>query len=108
MFKEIDIGLEKSILAGSERKTKGADFSIRTVTHWLTLPHHMSFCTVPSHYDNVPDTDYKGEKYDKYPTRMCITNGPYEVCRWCYVAEADVRAEKNGIPPTVREDGDSQ
>jgi hypothetical protein len=107
MFKEVDTNAEAAILAGEDkpkRRAKGPDYSIRTVTHWITLTHHMSYCTVPSHYDNVPDTDYNGEKYDKYPTRMCVEIDGYHVCRWCYVAEADQQALLEGLPPTEQED----
>lgn len=104
MFKEVDTNQEALILAESEKKSrkKGPDFSIRTVTYWFTLPHHTAYCTVPSHYDNVPDTDYTGEKYDKYPSRMCTTIEGYEVCRWCYIVAADVAAMNNNLPPVER------
>lgn len=106
MFQPIDSAQEQAIIAAADkpRKKRGPDFSIRTATHWFTLQHHMAYCSVPSHYDNVPDEDYKGEKYDKYPVRMCVSIDPYEVCRWCYLAEADVVAAMDGLPPTKRED----
>lgn len=106
MFKEVDSGQEQAILAGADkpRRKKGPDFSIRTVTQWFTFQHHMDYCTVPSHYDNVPDEDFKGEKYDKYPVRMCVDIDGYKVCRWCYIAEADQLAILEGTPPVVRED----
>ncbi len=104
MFKEVDSNLEQEIVASTpKRKSKTPDYSIRTVSYWIHLQHHFGFCTIPTHYDNVPDADFKGEKYDKYPTRMCITIGPYEVCRWCYVAEADIHATIEGLPPVERE-----
>ena len=99
MFKEVDAGLESSILASSERKKRGPDFSIRTVVHWLTLPHKLSFCSVPSHYDNVPDTDMNGQPYDKYPTRLCIELDEFMVCRWCFIASADIAAHEAGLKP---------
>lgn len=103
MFKEVDPGLEASILEGSSKRKRGPDYSIRTNTHWFTLTAHFGYCTVPSHYDNVPDTDYNGEKYDKYPSRMVVTIEPYEVCRWCYVAEADRLAALENQPPAERD-----
>lgn len=106
LFEEVDPSQEAAILA-TERKSKSTDYTIRTVTHWLTLPHKFGFCTVPSHYDNVPDTDYKGEKYDKYPSRLCVDIDGYTVCRWCYVAEADQIAKLEGIKPVLRTENDS-
>lgn len=99
MFKEVDASLESEILAASERKKKGPDYTIRTVTHWHTLPVHLGFCSVPSHYDNVPETDHTGQPYDKYPTRLCATIDEYEVCRWCFVAFADIAAKEAGLKP---------
>jgi hypothetical protein len=99
VFKEVDTSLESEILASATRKKRGPDFSIRTVVHWLTLPHHAAFCSVPTHYDNVPETDFNGEPYDKYPSRMCATICDYEVCRWCYIASADMEAAKAGLAP---------
>ena len=99
MFKEVDANQEASILAGAERKKRGPDFSIREINHWFTLPHHTAFCSVPSHYDNVPEHDMNGQPYDKYPTRMCVTIEPYEVCRWCFLAEGDVVAALEGLDP---------
>ena len=99
MFKEVSADLESEILAASTRKKRGPDYSIRTVVHWLTLPHHLSFCSVPSHYDNVPETDMNGKPYDKYPTRLCTSIEPYEVCRWCYIASADMKASEDGLAP---------
>lgn len=103
MFKEVSADQESSIIAASVRKPKGPDFTIRTVTQWMTFQHRMGFCTVPSHYDNVPDTDYTGEKYDKHPTRMIVEIEPYEVCRWCYIKSADMIAREKNLPPTERE-----
>jgi hypothetical protein len=68
----------------------------------MTFQHHGAFCTVPSHYENVPDTDFTGEKYDKYPSRMCVSIDGYEVCRWCYIAEADRIAILENQPPMIR------
>ena len=105
MFKEIDASAEAAILAGADqprRKKRGEDFSIRTVTQWFKLMHRMSFCTVPSHYDNVPDFNHNGEEYDKYPSRMCVTIDGYQVCRWCFLAEADQVALKDGHSPIPR------
>ena len=99
MFKEVDASQEAAILAGSERKKRGPDYSIRTVVHWLSLPHTLSFCSVPTHYDNVPETDMNGQPYDKYPTRLCIANDDYMVCRWCYIASADIAASEQGLAP---------
>ena len=107
MFKEVSADLEGEILAKEDKPTRtkrGPDFSIRTVTHWFTLTHKMGFCTVPTHYDNVPESDHTGQPYDKYPTRMCVEIGDYHVCRWCFIAKADVAAQEQGIPPTVRDD----
>ena len=109
MFKEVDTNQEALILAEAERtsRKKGPDFSIRTVTHWMTLSHHTAFCTVPDHYDNVPDTDFNGVKYDKYPSRMCVTITPYEVCRWCFLASADETARQANTPPVERTEENS-
>ncbi len=99
MFKEVDASQEAAILAGSERKKRGPDYSIRSVSHFLTLPHTIGFCSVPSHYDNVPDHDMNGQEYDKYPTRLCVEIEPYHVCRWCYIASADIAATEAGLAP---------
>jgi hypothetical protein len=109
MFNEVDSKQETLILAEAEKKSrrKGPDFTIRTVTHWHTLQHHTNFCSVPSHYDNVPDTDFNGEKYDKYPSRMCVTIDGYEVCRWCFIAEGDVLAIADGVDPVERTEENS-
>lgn len=98
MFKPVDSEQEKAIIA-SERKRTSIDYSIRTVTHWFTLPQHFGFCTVPSHFDNVPDADKAGGVYEKYPCRMVVEIDDYHVCRWCFVAEADLSATE---PPVRR------
>jgi hypothetical protein len=99
VFKEVSADLESEILASSTRQKRGPDYSIRTVVHWLTLPHKLSFCSVPTHYDNVPDTDMNGQPYDKYPSRLCTEIGDYSVCRWCYINSADIAAREAGLAP---------
>lgn len=108
MFEVVDPSLANVIAAEQPRKKRGPNFEIRTATHWLTElvnQQHFGYCTVPSHYDNVPDSDFSGEKYDKYPTRFVVEIGPYHVCRWCYLAEADKVAALDNLPPVEREDG---
>jgi hypothetical protein len=107
MFQQVDSKLEAAIVADTPKRKRGSDFSVRTVTHWLSelvREQHFGYCTIPTHYDNVPDSDFSGEKFDKYPTRLCVTIDPYEVCRWCYIAEADVACSEAGLPPTERVD----
>lgn len=106
-FTPIDASEEEAILKEAEaqkkpRKKKGPDFSIRTVTHWFTLQHHFAYCSIPSHYDNVPDKSEDGSDYDKSSWRMCVTIDDYEVCRWCYIVEADQQAILDGVPPEIR------
>jgi hypothetical protein len=111
LFEPVDSANEAALLKAADKPRgtkKGPDYSIRTVTHWFTFSHHMGYCTVPSHYDNVPDTDHNGEPYDKYPTRSCVTIGKFEVCRWCYVAEADVVAELENAPPVIPDESQLQ
>lgn len=86
MFKEVDPGQEKAILAASDKpKRKKTDYSIRTVTQWFKLPHQLGeedFCTVPEHEDNVP------EGYTRDNRRVTVKIGNLNVCRWCFIAGA--------------------
>jgi hypothetical protein len=107
LFNEIDSKLEAALVADAPKRKRGPDFSVRTVTHWLTelvRSQHFGYCTVPTHYDNVPDSDFSGEKFDKYPSRLVVDLDPYQVCRWCYIAEADIAANAAGLPPVERVD----
>ena len=72
------------------RKSKEVATEPRTLTVWTGLPYSMGFCTVPGHEDvqrtlNPEQLEYR----QKYPTRWVIRIGEYDVCRDCFMAEAD-------------------
>lgn len=72
------------------RKTKTVTTEPRTRTVWVDLDYSLGFCTVPSHHE-VMQTLTPGQMVyrDKYPTRWVIRIGELDVCRDCFLAEAD-------------------
>lgn len=77
---------------GRTRKRKAVSFEDRTNTGWFKLNalHSMGFCTVPMH-DEIQQSLHpeKKEYRQKYPVRMIVRIGNLDVCRDCFVAEAD-------------------
>lgn len=62
----------------------------RNFATWFALPTGLGFCTVPSH-DEIQQM-LKPEQQairQKYPSRMVVRLGDINVCRDCYLAEAD-------------------
>lgn len=71
-------------------RRKEPDTEDRTLTGWYKLDHFMDFCTVPMHDELQRSMNEEKQAYrQRYPVRMVITIGDYQVCRDCYVAEAD-------------------
>lgn len=75
-------------------KTSTGDKELeRTQTVWFTLPSRLGACTVPSH-DHVVGkiTDPIKKAYREaygHNLRMVYTIGEYDVCRDCFLMEAD-------------------
>ena len=65
---------------------------IRTQTNWFKFPTHTGFCTVPMHSEIqavIHDDPVAANYRQAYPSRQVFTIGPYDVCRDCFLAEAD-------------------
>ena len=64
---------------------------IRTQTNWFKFPTHTGFCTVPTHAEvqaTLKDGE-AGQYRQLYPSRQVFTIGEYDVCRDCFLVEAD-------------------
>lgn len=62
----------------------------RTLTTWLSLSTHQDFCTVPAHEEIQAMLNPEQKEYRQmYPTRYVIEINGMNVCRDCYMAEAD-------------------
>jgi hypothetical protein len=101
VFKEIDADQEAAILAASSKRKKGGpDYTIRTNTHWFTLPQNLSHsCTVPLHGENIPETDKSGNPYDTKRSRITVEIEEYHVCRWCFMGSLDLMSREQNLKP---------
>jgi len=76
--------------SGSTTKAKKYNTEDRTLTGWWKLPSFQAFCTVPSHEDVIRALKPEAKEYrQRYPVRHVFTIGEYDVCRDCYIVEAD-------------------
>jgi len=63
---------------------------IRTQTNWFKFPTHMGFCTVPMHAEVQRAIYGEAREYrQQYPSRMVFTIDEFDVCRDCFLVEAD-------------------
>lgn len=97
---EADVLAELNAPSRGRAKKPKFDITNRTVTGWFKLPHVQRFCTVPMH-DEIQQSLSTEEKEfrQKYPTRMTYHIEPYDVCRDCFLVEADIECQANGLPP---------
>jgi hypothetical protein len=84
------VSAEEFAKSPAPSKRKALKTEPRTLTTWYDLQHSMGFCTVPDHDDVYRSLNPEKQAYrQKYPTRMIIRIGEYDVCRDCYLVEAD-------------------
>jgi hypothetical protein len=75
----------------SEKKPrKKHNTNDRTLTGWWKLPSYQGFCTVPSHDEVTQALKPEAQAYrSQYPVRYVFEIGEFQVCRDCYIVEAD-------------------
>jgi len=62
----------------------------RTLTGWWKLPSYQGFCTVPSHDEVIQALKPEAQVYrSEYPVRYVFEIEEFQVCRDCYIVEAD-------------------
>lgn len=90
LFTVVDAETFARSLAPKQRSRRSPKTEPRTQTVWFDLVHHTGFCTVPRH-DEVQRSLHpaKQEVRQKYPVRHVFTIGEFDVCRDCFLAEAD-------------------
>lgn len=72
------------------RKAREPKTEPRNLVTWFALQHVQGFCTVPSHDEVIRELKPGQKEYrQRYPTRMTFRIGEYDVCRDCFMMEAD-------------------
>ena len=90
LFTVVDADTFSKQIGPKQRKKRSPKTEPRTLTVWFDLTHHVGYCTVPRH-DEVQQELKPGQKEyrQRYPVRQLFTIGDTEVCRDCFIAEAD-------------------